>query len=511
MPAGIVLVHGFTGSCKDMLPLYQVLCRSHGPESVINVSLPFHDGDEIPVFNQEEFEQAVKAAAHEFLSEKRDLMLIGHSTGGTLILSCMKKFRFTPKLLILAGTPKKIDVSYLGRWQTHKKGQNEPDFSSIARMISLVNATGRYRFADKFPVLVLNGEDDRLVPREEAFEWADMFSGPVRVVLIPLADHHFRIGEPAAPLFLDSISRAVLDLEHFHRHPSGQLPDRLAEIEPEVIPFISHSPLSVYHLSRSPGGKRVVNETYTFPESVGAEPVFANIEITTHCQLMCRFCARTRLGIKKKHMHLSVFSRILDLLPHAYRITLVGLGEPLLHPDIDEIVKTAVLKKRRVALVTNAINLDRSMSEKLIHAGLESIVFSLDGHDQILTQKLRSGTDVHQVIENIRQFTSLCLDLGKNISKAVFTAVSLISLPSLEKLVSVVAGLGVNVLMVSDLNFESNEQQALWQNMDSTRIKQLHTAIGRTFAGNLPVLGVHGIEEFGLWQRYKDYLAVPAS
>ncbi len=511
MSIGIVLIHGYTGSKHDLNDFYKTLCHSYGSDSVSIVSLPFHGMDQIPVFDQQAFEQAIMASVNDFTKKEKALVFIGHSTGGTLILSCMKHHNIIPDLLILAGTPRQIDTGYIERWGHHTKKKQEPDFTSIAKMISLINAMGKTIFTKDFPVLILNGDDDELVLRHEASMWRANFTGKKRVAFIPGADHHFLIDNRMHDMFLDMINRAVFDIKNDIKEASSRLLTQLKKIEPEVNPFLLQSPQSGYHLSKCPGGKRVIGEDYHFPESVDSDPVFANIEITTHCQLECRFCARTKLGIKGKNMSVSDFSRILDLLPHAYRITLVGLGEPLLHPDIIAFVKMTVSDNRRVALVTNAINLDKDISKELINAGLESIAFSIDGHDQTMSGKLRYGTDVEKVVRNIKQFTSLCKVSGRQISKAVFSALSLMSLPSLEKLTDLVSELGVDVLMLSDLNFSHNAKECLWQNMDTSKLKKINTAIGRAFTNNLPVLSVHGLEEFGLRHRYKDFLAVPVS
>lgn len=508
MPVGIIIVHGYTGSIADMDSLSQVLRRSFGPNSVAEISLPFHDGACTPPFDREAFENKIMMQVYAFNHENRSIILIGHSTGGTLVLSCIKKYNFAPTLLVMAGTPRQVHSDHLARWQGFTPALHSPGFTDMARMVSLINKTGKTRFSDKFPVLILAGEDDSLVLPEETSAWADNFPRGHRFVTIPDADHHFKTGGHLHPMVPDIIDRAIDDARNT---PASTSLSRLMEVEPEVQPFLSASPWSKTHLSQSPGVMRVTGQDYHFPEFVNAEPVFANVEITTHCQLKCRFCARTKAGITGKHMTLGDFKKILTLLPHAYRITLVGLGEPLLHPEIIDFIKTAKSGKRRVALVTNAMELDRTMAEQLLHAGLDSIAFSLDGHDQAMSATLRNGTNLNLVTENIRQFTSLCRSLDKKISKAVFSALSLASFPSLEKLITLVAGLGVDVLMLSDLNFEGNALQRLWQNMDQSDLRQLNTAVSKAFIQGLPVLSVHGIEEFGLWHRYKDFLAVPAS
>ncbi|MBU1343544.1 MAG: radical SAM protein [Proteobacteria bacterium] len=511
MSVGIVLVHGYTGSDQDLAFLFEKLCSYYGSDSVINTSLPFHDRDKAPKFDQDAFEQVILKAVNCFKEKKKKLVLVGFSTGGTLLLSCLRKHSIIPDLLVLAGVPKQIDTGYIQRWATHCTGKPQPDFSSIARMISVINSMGKIKFKNRFFVLIMNGETDELVLKEEAFKWAENFKGEKRIAIIPDAGHHVFKDISKQDMASDIIVRTVFDLTNRVRKESNQVLERLAEIEPRVKSFLLNSPTSRFHLSQCPGGKRLQDGKPDFSETVSWAPVFANIEITTQCNLKCRFCARTRLGIKGKDMAISLYSRILELLPHAYRITLVGLGEPLLHPEIIEFVKIAVSRKRRVALVTNASNLDPAMSEKLINAGLDSIAFSIDGPDQILSGKLRYGTDLKKVIDHIQQFTVLADAFDKQISKAVFSAVSIISLPYLEQLIDLVSGLGVNVLMLSDLNFSYNGKDCLHQNMDKEKIAILRKAIAHSFSKNLPVLSVYGLEEFGLRHRYLQFLAAPPS
>ena len=124
---------------------------------------------------------------------------------------------------------------------------------------------------------------------------------------------------------------------------------------------------------------------------------------------------------------------------------------------------------------------------------------------------MRNGTDFQDVIDHIKYFTLIADKYDKQISKAVFSAVSLISLPYLKQLIDLVSKLGVNVLMLSDLNFNYNLNECLWGNMDERKIAMIRTAIGYSFSKNLPVLSVHGLEEFGLRHRYMQFLAAPSS
>jgi radical SAM protein with 4Fe4S-binding SPASM domain len=238
------------------------------------------------------------------------------------------------------------------------------------------------------------------------------------------------------------------------------------------------------------------------------EPVFANIEITTQCNMKCTYCARTLLKRTVKTMSLETFRRILEILPHAYRITLVGLGEPLLHPNVIEMVAEASALGRRTALVTNAMCLDSSLSSELIGAGLQSIAFSIDCPNQGIASSLRPGTDLEKIIENIKQFVSAS-ENASGLSKAVFSAVSIQTVRYLEGLIDLVSQLGVDVLMLTDLNYKQNMKYTLWKNIDQDIIETVRRALSYGFSRNLPVLSVHGLEEFGLAHRYRDFLLIP--
>ena len=105
--------------------------------------------------------------------------------------------------------------------------------------------------------------------------------------------------------------------------------------------------------------------------------------------LRCPHCARSFLARKEEDMTEDVFETVLDRLPHAYRVTLVGLGEPLMHPKIVDFVAKASSQGRRVGLVTNAMRLDNNLSQDLIDAGLASIAFSLDSAEPKVVSEVR--------------------------------------------------------------------------------------------------------------------------
>lgn len=509
MKPGMVLVHGYTGGPESLTPLADRLITRYGSDAVTCVSLPGHEnGAAVPPFDAEVFEAQILNAVNACRKEGRKVVLIGHSTGGCLALSCIRKHALSPALLVLAGVPKRIDSNGGSRWEKHRGDMATVPFIEVAKMISHINRTGKPTLDEQGEILIIHGEADELVPAKDALDWCENRpEGAVRLVLVPGGGHHLFSG-PSNALAIDSVLQAVSDIET----PSGRREletiDTISSIEPELSDFIARSPSSGRHVAHCPSGRRAINAEPAFDPIAANEPVFTNIEITTHCNLRCSFCARTKLGRSGKNMTPETFRKILGFLPHAYRITLVGLGEPLMHPNVVDLVKMAADAGRRVALVTNAMFLDEPLARALLDAGLHAIAFSIDAPGQQLTDSIRPGTDLNKVFQNISRFITIS-EARRPISKAVFCAVSMETVPHLERLISIVSGLGVNVMMLTDLNYDYNSGKRLWKNADNGTIETIRKAVKTGFEKKLPLLSVQGLEEFGLSRRYKDFLLLP--
>lgn len=505
MNVGIILVHGYTGSPKNFIPLQKTLINVYGNDAVARICLPGHDQEDVvPPFDEEAFLAVINSAFEFFLKQDRKIVLVGHSTGGVLALSYLIKKAHTPHYLILAAPPRKIDRNYFIRWNNHANGK-AIDFYSTARMVTMVNKLGKKQIANTYPVLLLHGEKDELVPLSESEDWKNKnFSGPVRLVIVQKADHHLFTSH-GSRFAINEVTRVLKDMVNAEGDKYQAFKEKIISVEPEVASFLARSPCSLYHLANSPSGVMLADGTPHLAPVCPTEPVIANIEITTRCNFSCPQCARSFIKQEDNDMGIDRFQRILDLLPNTYRINIVGLGEPLLHPQIVDFVIMARESQRRVSLVTNAMCLEPDLSLKLIQAGLSSIVFSIDAPREELAGEIRPGTDLEQVQRNIKTFVQLAKAQGKP-SGAVFSAVSIKTVSYFAELADFIADLGADVWMVADLNFAENMKDSLWKNASQQVNDLVREGIKRAFRKNLPVLMLRGLEEFGLDKRYQDFL-----
>lgn len=509
MGIGILLIHGFTGAPEDFGDLPACLAARYGSEAVQTVSLPGHGSGQPPQFDTELLLAAVRAAAAHFQERGHDLVLICHSTGGTLALAALADQLPALRLLVLAAVPKRIDHAYLARWSSHARQGNAITLTSLAAMVSLVNRVHSHAPSADCPVLLLQGEADELVPCAEVDLWERACTGPLRTVIAPDAGHHLFQGKPAK-FVEDLLLRAVADACYRPGAEELATVDRLVAVEPEAARFFARSPGSVRHLAASPAGLMLRDRIPQLADQPGGEPLFVNIEVTTRCNLRCAFCARTMRQGEGRDMPVERFRRILDLLPHGYRVTLVGLGEPLQHPEIGKLVAEAACRGRRVAVVTNALELSTEVGQELLDAGLHAITFSLDAALQEVADLVRAGSNLERILGNIRNFARLS-DAVRKVPRSVFSAVSAQTLPHLEQLVRTAATLEVDAMMLSDLNFAANLSNTLWRAGEDVVLSSVRQAVRTAFSLGLPVLSVHGLEELGLSQRYTRHLLAPAS
>lgn len=136
-------------------------------------------------------------------------------------------------------------------------------------------------------------------------------------------------------------------------------------------------------------------------------PQWLQVEINNSCNLACVMCPRAAM---RRPIRLMTLAEFRDLAHGAVtagipRLRLFLLGEPLLHPDLPEMIRCAkALGVPSVEINTNAVALTPERSRELIAAGLDEIVFSLDGSDAASYEAIRRGGDYAQVVENLEGF-----------------------------------------------------------------------------------------------------------
>jgi MoaA/NifB/PqqE/SkfB family radical SAM enzyme len=132
-----------------------------------------------------------------------------------------------------------------------------------------------------------------------------------------------------------------------------------------------------------------------------ASPFAMLVDVTQRCNLNCLHCRfhSPLAPAPRQDEGRSDFplDRFLALCREARewgirKVTLIGEGEPLLHPGLLEMVAAAKAAGCRVMLVTNGTLLGAKLAEELISAGLDEIMVSLWASDEEEYRSLNPGT-----------------------------------------------------------------------------------------------------------------------
>ena len=167
----------------------------------------------------------------------------------------------------------------------------------------------------------------------------------------------------------------------------------------------------------------------------GDFPLHLDVDPTNRCNLSCPVCPRThylRTGRSSWNpagvwgdMGLALFERLIEegAAGGLRSVKLNFLGEPLMAPGLEAMVRRAAGAGLWVMLNTNATLLTEGRSEALLTAGLTDIFFSFDSPYKVDYEKARPGADYDRVLDNIRTFMAVRERLGL---KAVQTRASMI-------------------------------------------------------------------------------------
>lgn len=148
-------------------------------------------------------------------------------------------------------------------------------------------------------------------------------------------------------------------------------------------------------------------------------PLTLQIEPTNICNVRCICCSRDQMKRKHGFMDFNLFKKIIDdaSVLKIRRVFLYLHGEPLLHPQIDGMVRYIKDKQIGLTLTTNGMLLDADKIDSLLHAGVDNsdhIIFSILGYSKAVHEKIMVGVHHETVVSNLFQLVESRKKLGIN-------------------------------------------------------------------------------------------------
>jgi MoaA/NifB/PqqE/SkfB family radical SAM enzyme len=107
------------------------------------------------------------------------------------------------------------------------------------------------------------------------------------------------------------------------------------------------------------------------------------IELTTRCNLSCQMCVKQSWGngVIDGDMSKETFLALSPAFSNAEAVILNGIGESLLHPELEDFIRIARSQMPAggwVGFQSNGLLLDERRAVSLLEAGLDKICLSLD-------------------------------------------------------------------------------------------------------------------------------------
>lgn len=133
------------------------------------------------------------------------------------------------------------------------------------------------------------------------------------------------------------------------------------------------------------------------------------IEPSSACNLKCKMCFRNSwIDEESAMMSDSVWLSVKNSLNELRRINTVmfaGMGEPLTHPRIFEMLADVSRISIRTELLTNASLLVPKTADRLTASGLNGLWVSVDGFSRESYEKIQIGSRYDLIYNNLRYFS----------------------------------------------------------------------------------------------------------
>ena len=136
--------------------------------------------------------------------------------------------------------------------------------------------------------------------------------------------------------------------------------------------------------------------------SLRAYPTKLFVEITTRCNIGCTMCVKQTqgCGMSEGEMSPATFAALSPTFPHLEALVLNGVGEPLIHPDLEEFIRRAksfMPAQGWVGFQSNGLLLTRRRALSLVEAGLDKICLSVDAASLEMFRSVREGGELSEI------------------------------------------------------------------------------------------------------------------
>jgi radical SAM protein with 4Fe4S-binding SPASM domain len=236
-------------------------------------------------------------------------------------------------------------------------------------------------------------------------------------------------------------------------------------------------------------------------------PRFLQVEPVGQCNLRCRMCP---IPFRKDgppygppaFMPFETFTRLIDQFPDLEELQLQGLGEPMMHPRLFDMVEYAARRVPRVSTNSNMTLLNAARAERCVASGLDELHISIDGATAATYEHIRVRAKFDQVIANVVLLQDTKRRLGSETPWLRMVVVAMRqNLDEFPDLVRLAHRLGIETVFVQHLchDFGESSLPPEYRPMrdfvaDETLLNEDTARIERSFAAARAVAAEFGVD-----------------
>ena len=199
-------------------------------------------------------------------------------------------------------------------------------------------------------------------------------------------------------------------------------------------------------------------------ENLQSYPRRLVFELTNACHLNCVMCGRNAADFKVTRFDMDVFRSFEPLMDIVEEVTLMGWGEPTIHPHFIEMLEIINKHSARKYFCTNGMNLWK-IKNAIFDFNVDVFAVSLDGATDETNSRIRRGSKIGQITKDLKDIVRLKKERGLKYPWINFVFCAMQSnIRELPDLIRLAAEIGIEEVKVVYLTVfgEDLMNESLW-------------------------------------------------